>query len=484
MLALELEFLTGAYRASLPDGSDAEWPPHPERLFSALVQAWGDGGRVDEERAALEWLEALPPPRIEASADAFRRDVATVYVPPNDMKGGDPVVLPGLRRRQARSFRAAIPTEPLVRFYWDETPEPAIEGAIDAMVARVASVGHSTSLVRCARIRAGRPRAAVWKPMGDGSVGLRAIYPGRLADLERWFSTEGGKGVERPRTKRIVPYGLQETEPHATPHSVFGGPQDWFIFEDLGDFRPDLLAFGIVAKRIRDALMSLAPQPPVEPLSGHGADGRPTRAPHVAFVPLANVGGRHATGDLLGFAAVLPRGLEGDARRDVLTAIARFARMDSDGEAVAELHLTERQRWLVSRAPAPSRFSLKPWRYCQAARSWATVTPLLLDRFPDKANPEEEAAIVAAACRNIGLPEPVEIEFYKHSPFQGAPPAYGRRGQLDWNMPRGASFASRPRRHVVLRFGERVRGPVLLGAGRFYGFGLCLPIPEDREDSP
>ena len=72
MLVLEIEFLTGLYRASLPDGSGAEWPPHPERIFSALVQAWGDGGRRDGERAALEWLETRPPPMIEADPSTAR----------------------------------------------------------------------------------------------------------------------------------------------------------------------------------------------------------------------------------------------------------------------------------------------------------------------------------------------------------------------------------------------------------------------------
>jgi CRISPR-associated protein Csb2 len=57
MLVLEIELLTGVYRAALPDGSGAEWPPHPERVFSALAQAWGDGGCDARERAALQWLE-------------------------------------------------------------------------------------------------------------------------------------------------------------------------------------------------------------------------------------------------------------------------------------------------------------------------------------------------------------------------------------------------------------------------------------------
>ncbi len=60
MLTLEIELLTGVYRAALPDGSSAEWPPHPERVFSALVQAWADGGCDSQERAALEWIEKQP----------------------------------------------------------------------------------------------------------------------------------------------------------------------------------------------------------------------------------------------------------------------------------------------------------------------------------------------------------------------------------------------------------------------------------------
>ena len=74
MFALEIELLTGAYRAELPDRSHAEWPPHPERVFSALVQAWGDGGCDAKEREALEWLESLPAPLIEADDFADGRE--------------------------------------------------------------------------------------------------------------------------------------------------------------------------------------------------------------------------------------------------------------------------------------------------------------------------------------------------------------------------------------------------------------------------
>jgi CRISPR-associated protein Csb2 len=56
---------------------EAEWPPHPDRLFQSLVAAWGrDENPDDEERAALEWLEELPTEELVISAPrAYRRDV-------------------------------------------------------------------------------------------------------------------------------------------------------------------------------------------------------------------------------------------------------------------------------------------------------------------------------------------------------------------------------------------------------------------------
>jgi CRISPR-associated protein Csb2 len=32
--------------------------------------------------------------------------------------------------------------------------------------------------------------------------------------------------------------------------------------------------------------------------------------------------------------------------------------------------------------------------------------------------------------------------------------------------------------HAVIDFAEPVRGPVLIGAGRYNGFGVCRPLPE------
>jgi CRISPR-associated protein Csb2 len=113
MLVLELELLSGAYRAALPNGSEAEWPPHPERVFSALAQAWGDGGCDPAEQRALTWLEQQEPPVIEADPrdQVSFRDAPVVYVPPNDGAGVWINRFPE-RRRQGRDFQAAVPQGP------------------------------------------------------------------------------------------------------------------------------------------------------------------------------------------------------------------------------------------------------------------------------------------------------------------------------------------------------------------------------------
>lgn len=60
MFAIEVEFLLGRSVATDPSQRDlAEWPPHPTRLFSALVDALGDVADEDARaraESALRWI--------------------------------------------------------------------------------------------------------------------------------------------------------------------------------------------------------------------------------------------------------------------------------------------------------------------------------------------------------------------------------------------------------------------------------------------
>jgi CRISPR-associated protein Csb2 len=497
MLALEIEYLTGvAVAASAWDRGEAEWPPHPDRVFSALVCGWAERGGLVDEHAALEWLELLGPPEIQA-ADTGRRDVVDVFVPPNDMwvagRVGsglpkDPAralaVVPAMRRnRQPRQFPAVVPHETRVVLAWPGAEPQEVEAHVPALAgiaSAVPSLGHSSSLVRMTVLTDPLPITPTLRPHPRGSVQLRVAPPGRLRELVEGYAAGRSSGWRPPRAP-VVAYRRVEDEGAAPPpESVFG--DEWIVLADAGGEAPALEAFPVAAKALRDALLAHADQPPHPCLTGHEADGSPARDPHLAILPLADVGWRYSAGRLMGVACVLPRGLEvarGADRRTVLQAIARFSVSDGSGGV---LRMGGLGVWRLQREAEPERQSLMPSRYLGPARRWATVTPMVLDRHPKSRPDGGLASIVTAACGNVGLPAPKEIQVFTDAAVRGAPAALRAgpdpRGQ-GYVMPRGSPLATRPLRHLVLTFGEPVRGPVVLGAGRFVGMGLCLALPDD-----
>jgi len=78
MFAIRVDLLTDRYYATaFNDRQQGEWPPHPGRLFSAMVATWADGDPpLDAERQALLWLEGQAPPalRCDGPDDVARRD--------------------------------------------------------------------------------------------------------------------------------------------------------------------------------------------------------------------------------------------------------------------------------------------------------------------------------------------------------------------------------------------------------------------------
>jgi CRISPR-associated protein Csb2 len=136
--------------------------------------------------------------------------------------------------------------------------------------------------------------------------------------------------------------------------------------------------------------------------------------------------------------------------------------------------------WTVAHEATPSLASLKPWRYLAPTRTWASLTPIVLDRHPKA--PGDREKIIADACTRIGLPRPEKVVVGPHSAITGSMSA--SQSNLapvwtGWQLPR--ALAGRRLTHAVISFAEPVGGPVILGAGRFAGLGLCLRLGgEDR----
>jgi CRISPR-associated protein Csb2 len=487
-LVLEIEYLTGvAFAAHGPDSNVPDWPPQPDRIFSALVATWGARGEEKKEGAALKWLENQSEPRITASA-AEPRTAQVSFVPPNDPKtgqSGNLTVLPIFRKRQPRRFPATRPIEPIVRFYWTGVaPDEETFAALSQLATDTSYVGHSASLTRCRFLRSDVPTPA------KAERPRRRIYDGRFAELRRdygrFVQSRGKMGRPQPGAQII-----QTSESRGTAlQSYFSA--EWLILEHVDGEMPDIRAAALLAKEIRDTLFSGYRQigrsdriPEV--VSGHTQDGSPTRESHLAIVPLAFAGYAYADGHVLGFALVPPRndGLLNDS--DFLRAMRSIAPFDSGEERRTiqwnELKGTlQLRRFGLKLSPTldPDKRSLDSIAYTRAASTFSTVTPIVLDRhLKEKGETRQKEVIdqIKSACFNIGLPEPKAVVPDKHSALEGAPSAQpsGKAPEwMRWRLP--SSLASRFLTHAVITFSDPVEGPVILGAGRFVGLGLCRPI--------
>lgn len=567
MAAIEVSFLTGRYVATAHHDREAhEWPPHGARLYSALVATWADSDAPDQaEQAALEWLEAQPPPRITAPEGIPRR-VMSHFVPVNDASvvaqaqyqrqardieelsaqldaeidsegamtkkaerlqdkisvkrdvdslagnagktsvGSALALLPDDRGKKERYFPSvtlAAPDTPpekvrpgqnhspapaaTVTYAWEAAPPAEIREALDALLARVTRLGHSSSLVSC-RLRGEAPPATHMP--GEGTLMLRWVRPGQLAALEEEHARHR---AIRPRSLpfRGIRYGEVE--------SVEGSQRDllrpttagdWIVFElEAGDRRRPLTRAVEIARVLRSAVLShvgglVDPLP--EGVSGHLPDGTPTSAPHIGFLALPNAGHKHADGRIMGLAVSLPHGLDKESLNATLRGIGAWE-LESHDRSL-QLRMGSKGDLTMRRMQPPFALrSLDPGAWSRRSRWWTSATPVALPTHPgdlrrgsiaarSKAWERAEAAVVKS-CGHVGLPEPTEVRL-SMTPFMA-----GARPVGDYPaFKQGRREVARRLVHVAVEFADEIGGPLLLGSGRFLGLGLMRPmvVPSER----
>lgn len=489
MFALGIRYLNG-WSMAAADGARkkrAEWPPHPDRVFMALAAAWFETGQDAAEGRALRWLESLPPPAIAAS-DATDRTAVVSYVPVNDtqrkklpvgrdldkLKNAGLTLIPGHRPRQPRGFPIAIPRDPTVHLMWPEAKLGGYQAALEQLAAKVTHVGHSASFVQ-AWLEA-RPPRPTWIPaIGAMPKRLRVTNPGRLEFLETRMNRAAPM---RPVPGRWQGYGRpREDSTPKVPGSVFDSR---LLVLGISGKRVSLPATLKLTTALRGLLMKACPeQPPPEWFSGHRPDGTPTSEPHLALAPLPFVGAQHADGRIMGLAVVLPAKLDpqeaGGCLHPILhdreTGLPREHRLFGGQWFECRLQLETRER-------PPMNLDGRSWT--RPSRVWATVTPVVLNRHFDGKNKWDQAAeSVKDMCEHIGLPRPREVLIHPVSRVEGVPTA-----REFPRLVRKSDGGRRSHNHAVIVFDEPVRGPVLVGAGRFRGYGWCRPMNERGDERP
>lgn len=539
---IEVNFLTGRYVATCHnDRRQPEWPPHPARLFSALVATWADSDEPDpSEREALEWLESQTPPTIAAS-DAVPRKVGSHFVPVNDASvvsgswyerrvaavcmlmaqidaSGDAQglnaketarlrqrlakelrveaqvsspgttnpssaleMLPEHRGKQERFFPSMTPNDPRVTYVWEDRPSQELGEVLDGLLERVTRLGHSSSLVSC-RVAPDRP-VATHVP-GHGGNNVRTVKQGQLAELERHHGRHAGV---QPRSLRYTNIGYKSVSPSASAEPLLepNTTGDWIVFEFVHASRAlPATRVAEVARAMRSAIFRHVEEPIPEGISGHQAYGAPSLSPHTAFLPLPYTGFEHANGRLLGLAVSMPKTLGEQTRRTLLRAIGTWERETLS--RTLTLTFGSRGTIAMTRPSAPATLiSLRPSVWRRPSLRWVSATPIALPRHPGNLTRGTQAAR-AKAWRKA------EASVTAACTQVGLPEPLAVEVSLSpfiAGAQQAAMFPDfcqrgrdgRPVRrqllHAVLTFERPVLGPLMLGAGRFLGLGLMRPIP-------
>ncbi|WP_411845717.1 type I-U CRISPR-associated protein Csb2 [Roseibacillus persicicus] len=519
-LTISLQFPTGRYvAASWSDKDKVEWPPHPARLFLGLVDTLHKAGNPSRFREALQWLCEQTAPSLTIPRDAPNLPMDGFFVPQNPSQASYGIKHP----RKARAFPSIClaDDEATIFFHWPGSQAPSeLRETLSELLAALPRFGHSSSFVIAAVSERPPPEGEDWQsliPDKDGITDapdkrLRVNYPELLISAELAFQADERskelsallkKNSKNPKVSATLKPASSSRGRHDPRHHWQGYSEKpdptvprtlWdsrlLIMKLEGD-RQGLTSIWQLAEVFHKTLLDRWNREPANGpipawLSGHRNRENteatpPTKLCHLAILPLPFVESAYADGHILGLALALPEasrcGLNPiQMRLDWRKALASLLGEDERLELVPK-DKAWRVQLTLEQSPDP-RVALTHKRWTEKSVLWKTVSPIILDRHPKPHFQKNPAAwqvscqeIIAKSCERIGLPKPIRIEASPYSSLQGVPPS------SDFAAPTARS--GRPPRfhiHAEIEFAEPVSGPLSLGAGRFRGYGFCLPI--------
>jgi CRISPR-associated protein Csb2 len=182
----------------------------------------------------------------------------------------------------------------------------------------------------------------------------------------------------------------------------------------------------------------------IQDLMGHGQRHR-----QMTFLPLPSVGHPQADGLIRRVMLNMPD----SAILHRLQWALDGRELQADGNPVAMLSLIEERDTVVE-------------RFTGGSHLWETVTPVVLPGYDQRGVSKwKTEKLICRALQQSGfaLTEVQDI-WYQPAPWH-------RRGHRAGTY-RVADYMRYPQYHVRVRFRNPVKGPVALGAGRYFGLGL------------
>ena len=463
MFTISVELLHGTFRGD-PDGTAntgrlerGEWPPSPARLFAALVAA--DGTRQQTrvtDGSELLWLEALPAPTIHAHPRAWHQaqQPRFVVIPERANRTHQEYVARG--GAQHRPGVRVAPRDPRIVYQWAKTPPAQTLESIRLRAARVGYLGTSDSPVRLrvgTEIPADSP-AGVFSPDPNGEATLKVPRLGDTDLLDRIFDAWRVRGASVGRSQfPMLVHSARYRSPDSQAEADRGRVVAWLHLRGAVSGR----RVSVLTSLFKDAVLShhqrLHGEPPAV-LHGHGFE----RAGYdlARYLALPDVGYRRSRGRIHGLALWLPPDADEVMQTKVRDAAFAVQVLKGPGVEVAVFPWEDE----------PRPWAAHPRRWLRPSRQWATAFPVVHERRGKVRLPE-----VFRWCRHAGLPEPVSFRQSRSPLVPGAVDLM----PVEVNRPGRPAL---PYSHVKIWFAEPVAGPVVIGAGRQRGLGLCVPLDE------
>jgi len=408
---------------------------------------------------------------------------------------------------------------PLILFHWPMTdPEICHIDPLRKVLQGLSRFGHSSSLV-AARLEDALP-VGEWQRLlpipSDAAASpehrLRVPWSGLLDSAELAYAAEerdkeleaalARRDAAAERGRPLMKFEASPRGRYDARHVTAGYLEDpgttvtstpWgrslFVLQCIGGDRADLPSIWQITSALHKTLLDrwtrTYPEESVPAwISGHEpgeGNTAPSRDCHLAIIPLAHVDHVHADGRLLGIGLAFPRQMGSGSSESTLRADWR--KMQAALFANRDLELTTADKaWALRLVPydgSSNRAALSSHTWTRAAHLWHSVTPVILDRHPKpnfKKDPvlwaESCRSIVADSCERLGLPRPasdnIQVSLYPRLAGVPASPAFVAPVARPGRPPRFHI-------HVSVRFDEKIDGPLLLGAGRYRGYGLMRP---------
>ena len=354
--------------------------------------------------------------------------------------------------------------QPHVVYRWDvESLSDATLEALRLRAARVGYLGASDSPVRV-RVATRMPRSdfpeQIFVPDEQGDVMIGVARPGDVQTLDNMYDRwcEHGASVTRQQFPSLR-HEMRYRAPGSVRPVDRGKVVAWLRLGTAVSGRRISALTACFKEAILSQHQRIHGDPP-DILHGHGFSGQGYEI--ARYLALPDVGYERSRGRIHGLALWMPPESDSATRLKVRDAAFAIRRLTGRGIDVAVAPRDNDEKRPVA---------ANPYRWTRLSRGWATAFPAIHERHRTLDLPE-----LARWCRHAGLPEPVAFRSARTPLVRGALDL----APVEVNRPGRPGL---PYSHIELLFADAVAGPVVIGAGRQRGFGLCVPVDNPAEAS-